>query len=135
MRGYAELDPHRLRFGSTGGQQLQPLKRPAPRVPNFELELFHEGELNYCNRQDDPVQHLGSRFAAKEAVIKALGIDGWEPLEVEIVGGGEQTSVLLHGDVAERAAALGVEVTVSLTHLPAIAGAVALATPRAGKPR
>jgi len=62
-------------------------------------------------------------------VIKALGIDGWDPLEIEVVGGGEQTSICLHGAVAECAAALGVAVTISLTHLPAIAGAVALATP------
>jgi holo-[acyl-carrier protein] synthase len=111
------------------------LRERLARTAGLELELFHEGELNYCKRQDDPIQHLAARFAAKEAVIKALGIDGWEPLEVEVVGGGEQTSVLLHGDVAQRAAALGVEVTISLTHLPAIAGAVALATPPASKPR
>lgn len=92
-------------------------------------ELFHEAELAYCHEQASPYEHLAARFGAKEAVIKALGIDGWDPLDVEIVGGGEQTRLRLHGEVAERAAALGVAVAISLTHLPGLAGAVALATP------
>jgi holo-[acyl-carrier protein] synthase len=108
------------------------LRARLERTHGLERELFHQGELGYCRRQADPYQHLAARFAAKEAVVKALGIDGWDPLEIEIVDGGEQTAVRLHGDVAARAAALGVGVTVSLTHLPAIAGAVALASTRAG---
>jgi holo-[acyl-carrier protein] synthase len=97
--------------------------------PDLARELFLDGELAYCRQQAEPIQHLAARFAAKEAVIKALGIDGWDPLEIEILGGGEQTGLLLHGDVAERAASLDVEVTISLSHLSAIAGAVALAKP------
>lgn len=100
------------------------------RTRGLRQDLFCQGELDYCEAQVEPYQHLAARFAAKEAVIKALGIDGWDPLEVEIVGGAEETTVQLHGDVAARAAALEVEVTVSLSHVPAIAGAVALATPR-----
>lgn len=105
------------------------LRARLERTDGLALTLFRQGELDYCNQQAEPIQHLAARYAAKEAVIKALGIDGWDPLEIEVVGGGDQTSLRLHGDVAERAAALGVRVTMSLTHLPAIAGAVALATP------
>jgi holo-[acyl-carrier protein] synthase len=97
------------------------------RTPGLDRELFLEGELDHCRQQTDAYQRLAARFAAKEAVIKALGIDGWDPLEIEVVSGGADTTVRLHGDVAARAAALGVEVTVSLTHLPAIAAAAALA--------
>ncbi|HEX4519567.1 MAG TPA: 4'-phosphopantetheinyl transferase superfamily protein [Gaiellaceae bacterium] len=111
------------------------LRERLDRTRGLDLELFREGELDYCKRQADPVQHLAARFAAKEAVIKALGIDGWDPLEIEVVSGGERTRVLLHGDVAARAAALGVVVTISLTHLPTLAGAVALAMPRTGETR
>ena len=102
-------------------------------TPGLDRELFLEGELAYCWRQSNVYQHLAARFAAKEAVVKALGIDGWDPHEVEVLGGGADAAVRMHGDVAARAAALGVEVTVSLTHLPAIAVAAALALPRAGK--
>lgn len=101
------------------------------RSPGLAQELFHAGELDYCAQQPDPNQHLAARFAAKEAVIKALGIDGWDPLDIEIVEGGERTTLRLHGDVDMRATALGLQVTVSLTHLPAMAGAVALARPSA----
>ena len=111
------VDPERLR------ERLQ-------HNPGLEQELFLPGELEYCRRQAEPEQHLAARFAAKEAVVKALGIDGFDPLEIEVLGGGEQTQLRLHGDVAARAATLNVEVRISLTHLRAIAGAVALATPR-----
>jgi holo-[acyl-carrier protein] synthase len=103
------------------------LRERLERNVGLEAELFHEGELRYCRQQADAYQHLAARFAAKEAVIKALGIDGWDPLDIEIVGGGEQISLRLLADVAERARALGVDVTISLTHLPTVAGAVALA--------
>jgi holo-[acyl-carrier protein] synthase len=111
------VDPERLR------ERLQ-------HTPGLEQELFLAGELEYCRRQAEPEQHLAARFAAKEAVVKALGIDGFDPLEIEVLAGGEQTQLRLHGDVAARAATLNVEVRISLTHLRAIAGAVALATPR-----
>lgn len=100
------------------------------RTNGLEGELFHPGEVGYCRRQTDPYQHLAARLAAKEAVVKALGIDGWDPLEIEVVGGDERTTVRLHGDIAKRAKALGVDVTISLTHLPVLAAAVALARPR-----
>ncbi len=50
--------------------------------------LFTDQEREYCAGQLRPEEHLAARFCAKEAVIKALGIDGWDPLDVEIVGGG-----------------------------------------------
>lgn len=109
------------------------LRERLRRTPGLEQELFLPGELEYCRRQPEPAQHLAARFAAKEAVVKALGIDGFDPLEIEVLAGGEQTALRLHGDVAVRAATFNVEVRISLTHLPAIAGAVALATPRSPK--
>lgn len=105
------------------------LRRRLDHHPALADELFHAGEQEYCHAQPDPVEHLAARFAAKEAVIKSLGIDGFEPLDVEVVGGGEDCSVRLRADAARRAEELGVEVTISLTHLPAMAGAVALALP------
>jgi holo-[acyl-carrier protein] synthase len=99
------------------------------RTPELERELFHPGELDYCNAQRLPDQHLAARFAAKEAVAKALGIDGFDPLDVEILEGGESCDVRLRDAAKECADALGVRVTVSLTHLPAMTAAVALALP------
>ncbi len=97
--------------------------------PALGPTLFTDQEREYCDAQHCPEEHLAARFCAKEAVIKALGIDGWDPLDVEIMSGGPDATVRLHGGVAATAADLGVTVTVSMTHLGALAGAVALARP------
>jgi len=56
-------------------------------------------------------------------------LDGFDPLDVEILNGGDDCGVALHGAVAERAELLGVNVTISLTHLESMAAAVAMARP------
>jgi holo-[acyl-carrier protein] synthase len=99
------------------------------RTPRLRETLFCTGELAYCEAQADPLQHLAARFCAKEAVVKALGIDAWEPLEIEVLGGKDRCALELHGAVADRVQHLGVTVTISLTHLKDTAGAIALALP------
>jgi holo-[acyl-carrier protein] synthase len=39
----------------------------------FLKRLFTQKEQAYCHRYKDPVPHLAARFAAKEALAKALG--------------------------------------------------------------
>jgi holo-[acyl-carrier protein] synthase len=66
-------------------------------VPAFEARfagrddvlagIFTAGELTYCHRQPKPWPHLAARFAAKEALLKALtsGLTGemrWHDIEV-----------------------------------------------------
>ena len=76
-------------------------------------------------------QHLGGLFAAKEAVLKALGT-GWAQglgflqIRVEPAAGG-RPEVRLEGAAAERARRLGVErVHLSITHESGWAAAVAV---------
>ena len=70
---------------------------------------------------------MAARFCAKEAVSKALQMEVLRPREIEVVGGGDRPPrVALHGAVAQRAAELGVDVRVSLTHTRSTAGAVAV---------
>jgi hypothetical protein len=57
-------------------------------------------------------------------------MDGFDPLDIEVLGGGESARLVLHRSAKARADELEVEVTMSLTHLPGIAGAVVLALPR-----
>jgi holo-[acyl-carrier protein] synthase len=110
------------------------LRESLERTPELRETLFLPGELAYCEEQAEPLEHLAARFCAKEAVVKALGIDGWDPEEIEVLAGGELCTLALHGSVAARAQELGVTVTVSLTHLAGIAGAVALALPVSLRP-
>ena len=54
----------------------------------FLNRIFTKRELAYCKSKGVPEQHLAARFAAKEAVYKAFGGDGKNPIawtDVEIV--------------------------------------------------
>jgi holo-[acyl-carrier protein] synthase len=107
----------------------QRLQERLAHTPTLQATLFTAQEVDYCNSEPDPIQHLAARFCAKEAIVKALGIDGWDPLDIEIVGGGPDVAVRLYGAVATIAGRLQLTVTISMTHLGGLAGAVALARP------
>lgn len=76
--------------------------------------------------RERPAQSLAARFAAKEAIAKALGAPGglqWHDAEVINAASGAPEFVL-RGTVAARAAELGVaSVHLSLTHDGGIAAA------------
>ena|SRR5690349_23891672 len=99
---------------------------------NLIARLFTSGEQHYCDRQAHRAIHYAARFAAKEAVLKALG-SGWSGgiawTDVEIVreehGG---ATVKLSGVAAKRAKKLKIKTWhVSMTHTSTTAGAVAIA--------
>ncbi|MCX6988574.1 MAG: holo-ACP synthase [Chlamydiae bacterium] len=53
----------------------------------FLTKLFSEQEQDYCLKHKDPIPHLAGRFAAKEAIVKALGTGfgehaSWQDLEI-----------------------------------------------------
>jgi holo-[acyl-carrier protein] synthase len=105
--------------------EIERMERALERRPRLAERLFTEGERAYAASRARPGQHLAARFCAKEAVTKALGLDAPRFQEVEVVGGGAEVALALHGKVAERAAELGAEVRISLTHTREMAGAVA----------
>jgi len=109
--------------------EIERLEGALRRRPRLRERLFTPAELAYAEDRARPGQHLAARFAAKEAVIKALGGLALAPSEIEIEGGaGEPPRVRLTGRAAEAAA--GREVAISLTHSRESAAAVALAAPR-----
>jgi holo-[acyl-carrier protein] synthase len=94
--------------------------------------LFTERELRYCRARRRESEHLAARFAAKEAVLKALGTGmgrGMRWTDVEVVHDpGGRPAVELHGLTAEVARRQGVgRLEVSLTHSAGLAAAHALA--------
>lgn len=97
--------------------------------------LFTPGERSYCEAQKRIYASYAARFAAKEAVAKALGsgFRGFSFRDVEIVSGpGGRPQVVLHNGAASAAAGRGVaRVLVSLSHDGAYAAAFAVATGRA----
>jgi holo-[acyl-carrier protein] synthase len=103
--------------------EIERLERALERRPRLAERLFTEGELAYARDRARPGRHLAARFAAKEAVLKALGTS--VPLrEIEVVSG-EPPRIQLHGLAAEAAG--DAEIAISLTHSRETAAAVALA--------
>ncbi len=54
----------------------------------FLSKIFTKAEIEYCFSKKNPAQHLAVRFAAKEAVVKAISYFGKEnvPLnKIEVV--------------------------------------------------
>ena len=94
------------------------------RAPALRARLFTAAE------QRLPLASLAARFAAKEAVAKALGAPGglhWVDAEVHTDGSG-RPQVAVTGSVAKLAAELGVRHWhVSLSHDAGIASAVVVA--------
>jgi holo-[acyl-carrier protein] synthase len=84
--------------------------------------IYTAEEIAYCEGKRYPGQHYAARFAAKEAVFKALGaasLSGrhWRDVEVRSDPHTGRSQVILHGVVKEAAAKLGVtNVFVSLSH-------------------
>lgn len=107
--------------------EVERMEAALGRRPGLAERLFTQGERAYAASRARPAQHLAARFCAKEAVTKALGLDAFSPQLIEIAGGGSaEVGIVLHGEVAARAAALEVRVEVSLTHTRRMAGAVAV---------
>ena len=82
----------------------------------FLRRIYTVGELEYCRGRPSK---LASRFAAKEATMKALGTGvrgvGWKDIEVTRAPSGAP-SILLHGRAKSRAERLGVvEISISMS--------------------
>ncbi|MER5637145.1 holo-ACP synthase [Kitasatospora sp. NPDC002227] len=100
------------------------------RTPGMAERLFTEGEMVLPSGQRRGVASLAARFAAKEALAKALGAPpGLRWTDAEVCQEESGRPVLkVSGTVAERAALLGVKSWhVSLSHDAGVASAVVIA--------
>jgi holo-[acyl-carrier protein] synthase len=102
-------------------------------------EVFTAAEAAYCEARRYPARHFAARFAAKEAVLKALGADPtrgprWREVEIRNAASG-QPRVLLHGETGEAAKALRVgEILLSLSHTATLAAATVVLVRADGGP-
>jgi len=110
--------------------EIERLEQALERRPRLAGKLFSDAEREYAESRGRPGQHLAARFCAKEAVAKALGLEGWGFRDVEVVPTAAVPVVRLSGAAETRARELGVRCHVSLTHSGETAGAVAIAVPR-----
>ncbi len=101
------------------------------RTPSMRQRLFTATELAYVAPKSDAVPSLAARFAAREAVMKSLGVGlgafGFHDVWVERAETGAP-SLCFAGRAAELAVAAGVQQWhLSLTHTDLVAIAYVVA--------
>lgn len=112
--------------------EIDRMKAALERRPKLKERLFSADERAYCDKRSRPEVHYALRFAAKEAVLKALGtgFSGMRFCDVEVVREASGRPVPhLSGRAAERAEQLGIiemHLSLSFTHTTAVASAVAI---------
>ena len=104
------------------------------RHPALETRLFTPAERRDAAERPE---RLAARFAAKEAVLKTLGVGlgatSWHSIEIHRDDSGAP-SVRLHGTAAELAASRGVgALHVSMSHTDTMAAAFVVASARTGR--
>ena len=101
--------------------RVERIQRLLGRYPGFVHRVFTPQERAYCEARASRAQSYAARFAAKEAVMKALGT-GWNGrvnwLDIEVVNDTLGKPCLnVHGHVAELLAGRGVSgLHISITH-------------------
>jgi holo-[acyl-carrier protein] synthase len=97
----------------------------------FINKVFTDEEANFCKSKKEQAPYLAARFAAKEAVLKALGTGisngiGFKDVEVARIQG-KKPEIILHGTGKKVAESLGVkDIHVSISHEADIALAFAV---------
>jgi phosphopantetheine--protein transferase-like protein len=101
------------------------------RRPALSDRLFTDEERAYAARQSNPVPSLAARFAAKEAVMKALGVGlgafAWSDVSLSRQGL-SAPRLIVRGRAASLASSQGVTGWhISITHTDTVASAVVAA--------
>lgn len=110
--------------------EIERMERALARHPTFRERVFTPEERAYCDGKARPAESYAGRFAAREAVIKALGgYRGrrWQDISVTRAPSGAP-AIALAGNAKARADELGVgHVLVTFTHERTSAVAFAMA--------
>ena len=111
--------------------EVDRMRTALARTPSIAERLFTEGERAYCEARRDPAERYAARFAAKEAVLKAMGLGlgacRWHDIEVVRAESG-QPIVVLRGAAADAAGERGIQRwLLTMTHTATLAEAIAVA--------
>ena len=111
--------------------EVDRMRTALERTPRLRDRLFTDAEQAYCDLRRDPTERYAARFAAKEAVLKAMGLGvgacKWREIEVARAESGAP-SVVLHGGAQRLAADRGIgEWRLTMTHTHRVAEAIAVA--------
>ena len=101
------------------------------RTPTMAARMFTDAERSYAETANDPAERYAARFAAKEAVMKALGVGlgafGFHDVEVVRDDSGRPDLVVRAGAEALAVARGVAGFRLSLTHTATSAGAIVVA--------
>lgn len=64
--------------------ELKKIRHHSQNLP-FLNKVFTKNEVSYAKKKKDPVPHLATTFAAKEAIFKAMGTGWLNGQNIEIV--------------------------------------------------
>ncbi len=113
--------------------EIDRMRTALERHPRMKERLFSEAERAYCDKRNKPEIHYAMRFAAKEAVLKALGTgfsQGIRFTDVEVLRDERgRPKPHLRGraeEVASEAGVVEMHLSLSFTHTNAVASAVAI---------
>jgi len=125
------------------GIDIVPISKVEDLISRHEdhlTEVYTEKEIAYCNGKKNAGAHFAVRFAAKEAVLKALGLGlgkGIEWTDVETLSANSgRPRICLHGRLEEIASRRHIgEIKISLSHCKdyAVAQAMVLYSPNGAK--
>jgi len=78
---------------------------------NFLNHIFCEEEISYCKKYQNPAQHFAVRFAAKEAVYKAMDDEslGWKDILILNKSNGQPYCIIKKNDFSNN-------ILISLSH-------------------
>lgn len=95
----------------------------------FVNHVFTPAEIAYARQHKFPAQHFAARFAAKEAVFKAVGDPalGWKHIEILNDPTGKPLCTIKKGDFKHR-------IIISISHTKNYAVANAIVTDEAERP-
>ncbi|MDO8886023.1 holo-ACP synthase [Candidatus Oleimmundimicrobium sp.] len=112
--------------------EIERVKKAIQRHPQFQVRVFTSSEQDYCLSKANPFLHFAVRFAAKEAILKAIGTGfrgvEWTDLEIcrDKLG---KPFVKFFGGAAKKLKEYeigDVLISLSFCHHSAIASAVAI---------
>jgi holo-[acyl-carrier protein] synthase len=98
----------------------------------FLTRVYTQNEIEYCSSRKAATQHYAGRWAAKEAILKAMGTGWargirWRDIEIRNEPGGKPL-VALGGGAREACEKAGIaEILISISHCRSHATAYALA--------
>jgi holo-[acyl-carrier protein] synthase len=99
--------------------EIARMERALGRHPTLRGRVFTPEEVAYCDARARPAESYAGRFAAREAVIKALGGyrgRGWQDISVTRDPSGAP-AIRLEGNAKRRADGIGATaVLVTLSH-------------------